>query len=72
MIRCFADSVKALQSLEHAPFPKVIRYQLGRTVNGTGLEHAPFPKVIRSESFIDLSAASLEHAPFPKVIRFGR
>ena len=39
--------VKDFISLEHAPFPKVIRYKRA-TGKGAGcLEHAPFPKVIR-------------------------
>ena len=35
-------------SLEHAPFPKVIRFATLFIVELRGLEHAPFPKVIRS------------------------
>ena len=34
--------------LEHAPFPKVIRYRNVRLNMLRSLEHAPFPKVIRS------------------------
>ena len=35
------------QSLEYAPFPKVIRYEYWSTNNSNSLEYAPFPKVIR-------------------------
>ena len=34
-------------SLEHAPFPKVIRFVVLTYETDDGLEHAPFPKVIR-------------------------
>ncbi len=37
-----------LDGLEHAPFPKVIRYPDGGVHADGSLEHAPFPKVIRS------------------------
>ena len=33
--------------LEHAPFPKVIRFMSSRLSFWMCLEHAPFPKVIR-------------------------
>ena len=37
----------SLWSLEHAPFPKVIRFFFYLTFATLSLEHAPFPKVIR-------------------------
>ena len=33
--------------LEHAPFPKVIRFYISKELVTESLEHAPFPKVIR-------------------------
>ena len=38
---------KSGSSLEHAPFPKVIRLATPSNLERLCLEHAPFPKVIR-------------------------
>ena len=39
--------MRSVAGLEHAPFPKVIRFATPRPIVIARLEHAPFPKVIR-------------------------
>ena len=68
MQQCFTY----ITSLEHAPFPKVIRLSSHNAHQKAGLEHAPFPKVIRCYSICTNKLIGLEHAPFPKVIRWVR
>ena len=41
------DKREIVFSLEHAPFPKVIRSARSSCAARVSLEHAPFPKVIR-------------------------
>ena len=39
--------MRSVAGLEHAPFPKVIRFLPTFSTIDPSLEHAPFPKVIR-------------------------
>ena len=72
MIRSVTNPSLKTASLEHAPFPKVIRFNRIKVKAVPGLEHAPFPKVIRLRSRNRHQHDRLEHAPFPKVIRYVR
>ena len=53
MIRSRGKRKPRSVGLEHAPFPKVIRYGFGTFERPFCLEHAPFPKVIRYEDHPD-------------------